>query len=93
MIKEQGYGDSIFFIIITLITIGTFSLFFNFMGNEWEKDKEKDLDKLTPLCSYECYKFDMAFYDLVKDGWLYHCWCIDDDKPYKIKTLESPRLN
>ena len=53
------------------------------------KQKSEDIKQLTPECVNRCDKFDMIFYEMVNDGWLYECWCIDDNKPFKVGTLKN----
>ena len=86
--------------IIVAAMIGLFAIFTIFyiilypLDKYYEEGKAEDLTELQPVCTNRCQNFDMTYYELVKDGWLYDCWCIDPDtnKPFKVSTLESPRI-
>ena len=73
--------------IAFLVIMGIISFMFKGM----EKEKAEDMEELTPECKSRCNSFDMTFYEIVNDGWLYHCWCVDDNKPFKVATLRADK--
>ncbi len=80
------------YVRITICVTMTFIFLFGMIwgiGYMMDKTKAKDVEQLTPECIDRCNGFDMTFYEMVNDGWLYDCWCIDDNKPFKVGTLRN----
>ncbi len=90
--KLKGLDAVLLLTIIFIFILAMFALF-DYMGKDMAKQKDNDIKELTPECQQRCDRFDMTFYEMVNDGWLYDCWCIDNDtnKPFKVSTLDSPR--
>ena len=82
-------------IILTLVFLGGVlfggSYYLNLLYEEGEKS---DRDVLEPQCKQRCTNFDGHYYDLIKDGLQYRCWCLQEDGKgtFLAGELTSPRV-
>ncbi len=49
---------------------------FTYLNLSYEKNEKEDREVLEPQCKQRCQNFDGYYYDLIKDGWQYRCWCL-----------------
>ena len=93
---KQEIWDILSFILRVIIVFGilffVFAFMQDYMTDSMESQKQKDTSELTPICEDRCNRFDMVFYEIANDGWLYHCWCIDNNKPFQVATLKPKRI-
>lgn len=85
-------------IVTILFSVGVIVIFFTglfyFMDIMYEENEQDDREVLEPQCKQRCQSFGGMYYDLIKDGWQYRCWCLQEDfkGTFLAGELTSPRV-